>query len=1076
VCIRCVARCTFQLDGPGGDDTTTVKSISAVLSEPARDQWMHSPETESPGILEPPAGVASTQAALPVINLPEPAVWVRNESFPVRFGDYELLEELGRGGMGIVYKARQVGLDRMVAVKLMQPGEAATPELLQRFDREAKSAATLQHPGIVPIYEVGQIKGRPFFSMEFIPGHNLDRLTRERPLTPRAAAEHLKALGEAMAYAHEQGILHRDLKPSNILMDAHGHPRITDFGLAKRFRDASELTLTRQILGTPQYIPPEQIGGTAEPRSDIYALGAVLYYLLTGRPPFQAATLEEILLQVIDRDPVSPRSLNPAVPRDLETICLKCLEKDPGRRYGTATELVEDCGRWLRHEPIRAQPQNLWSRGWKWAKRKPAVATLAAALLMTAMTAFVVTLWQLSATEQARKDALRHLGRATREGAKKEHFARFLTEMLAGVGPSVALGRDTELLREILDETNQRLTRELAGEPELEAELRSTLGKVYLELSEAKLAEAAFRRVLELERMGGWARAGQTAQALTHLGTALQQQGRASEAESFMLEGLALRRQLGDADGLAHALNNLSILRADIGQLDSAEVLQREALALRKQRGNDPSAIANSLANLAGVIQKRRRFEEAEALQREALLQLRRLPTEGGFNVFIALNNLASLLRSQGKLTEAKELLEQARDCGIRLAGPEHPRISAVLGNLGAVLEEQGNLSEAENLHRQALSITRKSRGDRHPSVAGALHNVALVLQKRGQIDEAEALHREALAVRRTAFGNEHKFVAESLNNLGDALYLQDKWGEAESLHREALAMRRRFLGTNDPDVVESLNNLARVRHRQGALAEAESLHREALDLRRRACPEGHPDIAISLINLGQVLHSRRQSGEAEKLLKQAVEIRQKHFGAVHRDTANVWNSLGTLFYEQGRWQEAQSAYAEVLRIRTQLFGSEHLEVGRALRNLGLTLLKQNRSTEAATLLRTPMVAAQERVERLISERQFTAAEPIARDSLKMWTEFSGQTWRRFHAESLLGACLFDSGKTEAAGKLLLSGHDGLERLRGSISAENEPRVRRNAIERLLQFYRATKEPKAADLQTKLAELDAASR
>ncbi len=992
---------------------------------------------------------------------------------PRRFGEYELLAELGRGGMGVVYKARQVGLDRMVAVKLMQAGAAAPAELLQRFEREARAAATLRHPGIVPIHEVGQVDGQPYFSMELLPGGNLAERVRERPLAAVDAASCVQRLSEAMACAHERGILHRDLKPANILIDEGGSPRITDFGLAKRLQDGSELTLTRQILGTPQYMPPEQVRGVAGPGSDIYALGAVLYHLLTGRPPFQAATIEEVLLQVIDRDPVSPRSLNPTVPRDLETICLQCLEKDPDRRYRSASDLAEDCGRWLRHEPIAARPHTPWSRAWKWARRQPAVAALTAALLGTVITGFVVTLRQLSATERARRETELSLARATREGVKKAEFSRFLTDMLAGVGPGVALGRDTVLLREILDQTNERLDRELRGEPELEAELRSTLGRVFLELGEARPAESAFRRVLALESAGGSARARETAQALTHLGIALHKLGRLPDAERRLIEGVALHRSLPDDDeGLAHALNNLSILRADLGQLAAAESLQREVLALRQKRGTDPAAVANSLANLGAVVQKLGRLPEAESLHREALVVLRKLPNEGGLNTFTVLNNLASMLRQQGRLAEAGQLLAEAREAGVRLAGPEHPRLVAVLGNLGGVLEEQGRLREAEQFHREALGISRK-HGEQPAMLARALNNLASVLQRQGSSAQAETLHREALALRRVVFGNENGVVAESMNNLADALYSQEKWTEAETLHREALALRRRVLGPEDPAVAISLNNLARVRHRQGGLEDAEMLHRDALALRRRVLPADHPDIAISLINLAQVLNSRGQSVEPERLLQEALALRRTHFGEIHRDTASVWNSLGTLYYEQRRWAQAQAAYEEVLRIRTQVLQPEHLDVARAQRNLGLVLVKQGRSTDAATLLRGPMVATQARIEKLLAEHQPAVAEPIARENLRLWSEFSSQTWRRFHAECLLGACLLEQGRTREAQPFLVSGQAGLERLSQTISPENALRVRGHSLKRMAQFHRDISSDQAAEWQKKLADLEA---
>ncbi|MGH7140235.1 MAG: serine/threonine-protein kinase, partial [Pirellulales bacterium] len=275
------------------------------------------------------------------------------------FGEYELLAEIARGGMGVVFRARQTRLNRTVAVKMILAGELASHDDVRRFLSEAESAAGLDHPGIVPVYECGQIGGQHFFSMGFIEGQSLAALLAAGPLPPRRAAELVAEVADAVDYAHERGVIHRDLKPGNILLEQGGHPRVTDFGLAKRVASDSNLTRSGQALGTPSYMPPEQASGKLDAigrAADVYALGAVLYAALTGRPPFQAATPLDTLLQVLEQEPVAPRQLNADVPRDLETIALKCLEKDPLKRYATAAELADELRRFLRGEPIAARP------------------------------------------------------------------------------------------------------------------------------------------------------------------------------------------------------------------------------------------------------------------------------------------------------------------------------------------------------------------------------------------------------------------------------------------------------------------------------------------------------------------------------------------------------------------------------------------------------------------------------------------------------------------------------------------------------------------------------------------------
>jgi serine/threonine-protein kinase len=332
----------------------------------------------------PEAALPSTVVAVPVpptaseaaTLAPEGAAGPGEHASGVRVPGYEVLEELGRGAMGVVYKARQVNLRRVVALKMILAGGHAGASDRARFRTEAEAIARLQHPNVVQVYEVGEHDGHPFFSLELCAGGSLEKKLGGAPLPPREAAGMAAVLARAMHHAHQRGVVHRDLKPGNVLLTADGTPKVTDFGLAKTLDGAGQ-TQSGATMGTPSYMAPEQASGQVHatgPAADVYALGALLYEMLTGRPPFRGPTPLQTIVQVVSSEPAPPRQLRPGCPRDLETVCLKCLEKAPGRRYGSAEALADDLERWQRGEPVLARPPGPWGRVARWAQPRPALA------------------------------------------------------------------------------------------------------------------------------------------------------------------------------------------------------------------------------------------------------------------------------------------------------------------------------------------------------------------------------------------------------------------------------------------------------------------------------------------------------------------------------------------------------------------------------------------------------------------------------------------------------------------------------------------------------------------------------
>jgi tetratricopeptide (TPR) repeat protein/tRNA A-37 threonylcarbamoyl transferase component Bud32 len=463
-------------------------------------------------------------------------------------GDYETIAVLGQGGMGVVFKARQISLNRLVALKMIRNAEFAGEDQVRRFQNEAEAVATLDHPGIVPIYEVGTYEDQRYFSMKLVEGQGLDKKLEELAKDPRIAARVVADVADAVNHAHQRGILHRDLKPANILLDSQGHTHVTDFGLAKRIEEDAGLTVSGAIMGTPSYMAPEQAAGQSSrvtTSSDVYGLGAILYAALTGRAPFTGDSVMNTLDQVRNSPPLAPTRLNVKLPRDLEVICLKCLEKDPRHRYASAQALADDLNRWLRGEPIAARPVGPVVRLRMWAKRKPALAGLSAALIVASIAGVIGVTWQwreaVSQRNQAqiaRDAAIRQEqtarkaeaeARTARDQAvaseKKAVAARAQAEQnaqIAGMQATLALNTIQDLVSQVqkglqgpglydlkaalLDSALKRIDG-VAGIYEKSTSKEATtaaalmeLGKIYRQLGQTKKALQTYQKCLEITK------------------------------------------------------------------------------------------------------------------------------------------------------------------------------------------------------------------------------------------------------------------------------------------------------------------------------------------------------------------------------------------------------------------------------------------------------------------------------------------------------------------------------------------------------------------------------------------------
>jgi tetratricopeptide (TPR) repeat protein/tRNA A-37 threonylcarbamoyl transferase component Bud32 len=700
-----------------------------------------------------------------------------------RLGRFVVLETLGQGTFGTVYKARDSQLDRVVAVKVPRAGNLAGQGDLDRFLREARSVAQLRHPGIVSVHEVGQLDGLPYLVSDFVPGITLaDRLSSARP-TVRESARLVAQVAEALHYAHEQGVIHRDVKPSNIMLGDNRTAYVMDFGLAKRDAGETTMTLDGQLLGTPAYMSPEQARGQAhrvDGRSDIYSLGVILYELLTGELPFRGNT-RMLLHQVLHEEPRSPRRLNDRIPRDLETICLKAMAKEPGQRYQTAGALAEDLHRFLNGEPIQARPVGKVQRLWRWCRRKPALAGTLGTLLVVIIGGLAgLTILYLNAERQ-------RLMAERREGEARA-IARFYEDhVLAAARPKGwegGVGKDVSL-RQALDQAAPSIGEAFAGQPELEAAVRNTLGMTYYYLGRFEAANPQLETAytMRLERLGP--DHPDTLTSLHNLAYLRWKQGQFKEAVALGRQALEGRRRvLGPEheDTLSSQLN-LGLFLDEDNQLDEAEALLRAAIeSCKRTLGADHRYCFYGQNDLAWVLGDQGKLEGALALHREVLDGRRRTLGLDHPETLRSMQNVAFFLDLLGRFAEAEPLYRQSLATKYRVLGPDHFETLWTESNLGNLLSERGNYPEAEKLLRRCLGVQRKTLGPGHFYLSHTLVYLGSMLTADRRPDEGEPLLRESLAIREKVLPRGHWQISQARSFLGGSLGLQSKFTEAEPL------------------------------------------------------------------------------------------------------------------------------------------------------------------------------------------------------------------------------------------------------------------------------------------------------
>jgi tetratricopeptide (TPR) repeat protein len=656
------------------------------------------------------------------------------------FGDYELIEEIARGGMGVVYRARQKTLNREVAIKLLLHGALASGQDVDRFRAEAAAAASLNHPNIVSIHEVGECEGQHYFSMDLIAGRDLAAITQAGPLLARQAAEVVAQVAAAVQHAHDHGVLHRDLKPSNILMDAEGQPHVTDFGLARRLEDAVSLTQTGSLLGTPGYMAPEQAAGQKnliDARSDVYGLGAVLFHVLTGRAPFTGESATDILRQVVEQEPLAPKLLNPSIPLDLETICLKCLNKEPERRYADAAAVAEDLGRFLRHEPILARPIGRLGRLARWSRRKPVVASLGAVVLLLLLTGAIGSVLFVLNVQRARRDEAAQRVRAEDRQREGEQLINFmlgdLADRLQPVGrldvlESTIAQVDQYYAKMPPDQMTPASQRSQAKALFQFADIRASQGRLMESVTNYDRAIEKYRALLtacstnmdwQFELTRTW----------NDLGIAYARQDDYTNAEAALQTALRLRENLMLIEPTnLYWLGSYGATALNLGQVcrhldrldDSEKFLRKAENVFRRWMEADPSAqlpkrrLATTLGAVGILASARSQFDEADRAYADNLTltrdALRADPqsAERIADVVLALSYVGEVQTSESNYVAALATLAEGDQLGEQLVTRD-PANKEWQMALTTILVDQGNAHWESQHHQEALESFRRA-------------------------------------------------------------------------------------------------------------------------------------------------------------------------------------------------------------------------------------------------------------------------------------------------------------------------------------------------------------------------------
>lgn len=896
-----------------------------------------------------------------------------------RVGNYRLIELLGTGGMGHVYRAERADkeFEHEVAIKLLHANLNDAAQV-QRFQAERQTLANLEHPNIARLLDGGTSDdGAPYLAMEYVNGVPIDRYCDERRLSVPERLRLFRKVCSAVDHAHRNLVVHRDIKPSNILVTEAGEPKLLDFGIAKILDDGSQkfaYAPTREggAAMTPEFASPEQVRG--EPvttATDVYSLGVLLYILLSGRRPYlqRASNMAAIARAICDTEPSRPSTVitldddhDVAAPQivasrstsigkltrllsgDLDNIVMMTLQKDPARRYPSAHALVTDIDNYLADQPVAARADSLSYRAGKFVRRNRwGVAT--AALILVLLVGFP-GYYNVQLTEQ------RDLAR--QEAQKAARISDFLLSLFSTSDPDQAQGASVTA-RELLDQGAARIDRDLAGEPAVQAAMQDVMGGAYLglglyERSERLLGNALRTRV----SLYGPVHADvlQTSSRIAQLKSSA---GNFEESERMFREALELGRMVHGEDSVSAAMLLTGLANAvyEQGQQQEARSYYEEAMAMHARLSPGPSLEkAVTLHGYGWLLTNMAEFGQAESVLRESVAMLRE--TGGAYHpeVAAAMNHLTFVLMDSGQWDAAETNMREGLALTTRIYGDEHPGVSADLFTLGTILEKKGQYKEAESLYRQGLAIDSKLLGPEHPYIASDKNNLAGVLKSQGKYAEAVTLYEESLALNQHLFGNEHPETATNMSNLG-LTYLQlGEFDAARELFIEATRIRTEVLGPEHPATLSSKNIYAIYLRLVKDYDAARIAFEESLQSRRRVLGGSHTATINTLLGLGELLLEMQMPADAAEKISAARVVVEADLDEVHPIRIRTDLASAALAGQAGDTAAAIELYESALARQRKVLLADDPRLARTLIAYGELLAGSGDSNTAVPMLR----------------------------------------------------------------------------------------------------------------------------